>query len=56
LGEDDRMVIFIDDLDRCLPEVALQVLEALKLYFNIDGVAFVLGIDRAKSNGWSISH
>ncbi|MDD9926871.1 MAG: P-loop NTPase fold protein [Rhodospirillaceae bacterium] len=46
LGDDDRMVIFVDDLDRCLPEVALQVLEALKLYLNIEGVAFVLGIDR----------
>lgn len=42
----ERMVIFIDDLDRCLPEVALQVLEALKLYLNIDDLIFVVGVDR----------
>ncbi|MCG8417389.1 MAG: P-loop NTPase fold protein [Proteobacteria bacterium] len=43
---DERMVVFIDDLDRCLPEVALQVLEALKLYLNIDDLIFVVGVDR----------
>jgi hypothetical protein len=46
LGQDSRMVIFIDDLDRCLPDIALQVLEALKLYLNIKGLIFVIGIDR----------
>ncbi len=30
-----RLAVFIDDLDRCLPEVTLEVLEALKLYINI---------------------
>ena len=46
LGNDDRLVILIDDLDRCLPEVALQVLEALKLYLDSEKIIFVLGIDR----------
>ena len=46
LGEDERMAIFIDDLDRCLPEVALQVLEALKLYLRIPNLIFVIGVDR----------
>jgi predicted KAP-like P-loop ATPase len=46
LGQDSRMVIFIDDLDRCLPDIALQVLEALKLYLNIKGLIFVIGIDK----------
>jgi predicted KAP-like P-loop ATPase len=45
LGEKQRMIIFIDDLDRCMPEIALQVLEALKLYLNIDGLIFVVGVD-----------
>ncbi len=45
-NQDERMVIFIDDLDRCLPAVALQVLEALKLYLNIDDLIFVVGVDR----------
>jgi len=46
LGEDERMVIFIDDLDRCLPAVTLEVLEALKLYLNIPKLVFVIGLDR----------
>lgn len=41
-----RLVVFIDDLDRCMPDVALQVLEALKLYLNIPGLIFVLGLDK----------
>lgn len=41
-----RLVLFIDDLDRCLPEVTLEVLEALKLYLNIPGLLFVAGLDR----------
>ncbi len=43
---DKRLVIFVDDLDRCMPEVALRVLEALKLYLNIDKLVFVVGVDR----------
>lgn len=46
LGENDRMVLFIDDLDRCMPEIALQVLEALKLYLNIKKLIFVVGLDK----------
>ena len=41
-----RLAIFIDDLDRCLPEVTLEVLEALKLYLNIPGLVFVVGLDQ----------
>ncbi len=41
-----RLAVFIDDLDRCLPEVTLEVLEALKLYLNIPGLMFVVGLDR----------
>ena len=47
LGEHERMVIFIDDLDRCLPEVTIEVLEALKLYLNIPKLSFVVGVDRS---------
>lgn len=46
LGDDERMVIFIDDLDRCMPQVALGVLEALKLYLNIEKLIFVVGVDK----------
>jgi len=46
LRKNERMVIFVDDLDRCMPEVALQVLEALKLYLNIEKLVFVVGLDK----------
>ncbi|MBM4107775.1 MAG: hypothetical protein FJ255_03020 [Phycisphaerae bacterium] len=46
LGGDERMVLLIDDLDRCLPAVVLEVLEALKLYLNIPQLVFVIGLDR----------
>ncbi|MHC4743669.1 MAG: KAP family P-loop NTPase fold protein, partial [Planctomycetota bacterium] len=45
-SQDERMVIFIDDLDRCTPDVAFEVLEALKLYLNITDLIFVVGLDR----------
>ena len=39
------LVVFIDDLDRCLPDKAVQVLEALKLFFDKRGCVFLLGAD-----------
>ncbi len=41
------LVIFIDDLDRCLPENAIQVLEALKLYLDCGQCVFVVGAEPA---------
>jgi energy-coupling factor transporter ATP-binding protein EcfA2 len=42
-----RIVVFVDDLDRCLPEGALEVLESMKLFFDLPGFVFVVGLDRA---------
>ncbi|NCP86496.1 MAG: hypothetical protein CO094_02975 [Anaerolineae bacterium CG_4_9_14_3_um_filter_57_17] len=39
------LVIFIDDLDRCMPEKTVQVLEAIKLFVDKTGCVFVLGAD-----------
>jgi KAP family P-loop domain len=41
----DRVVVFVDDLDRCLPANALDVLEAIKLLVDLDGFVFVVGLD-----------
>lgn len=41
-----KFYIFIDDLDRCLPEDAIAALEAVKLFLDIKGCIFVLGMDR----------
>lgn len=40
-----RLVVLIDDLDRCLPEKAVQILESVKLFLNIPGFSFVLAVD-----------
>jgi KAP family P-loop domain len=40
-----RLVVFVDDLDRCLPANALQVLESMKLFFDLPGFIFVVGLD-----------
>jgi len=56
LGENERMVVFIDDLDRCMPDIALQVLEALKLYLNIEKLIFVVGVDNVIVEKLVIEH
>jgi hypothetical protein len=45
-GDGKRIVFFIDDLDRCMPDHILSVLEALKLYLNLEGCVYFLGLDR----------
>ncbi|MET1411150.1 P-loop NTPase fold protein [Roseibium sp. HPY-6] len=45
-NKDRRIVVFIDDLDRCLPKGALSVLESMKLFFDLDGFVFVVGLDK----------
>lgn len=40
------LFVFIDDLDRCLPEAAVGALEALKLFLDVPSCVFVLGMDR----------
>ena len=45
-GRSKRLIFFIDDLDRCMPEEALRLLEALKLYLNTEGCVYFLAVDR----------
>ena len=46
-GDQYRIVVFIDDLDRCLPQGALEVLESMKLFLDLQGFVFVVALDRA---------
>lgn len=41
----DKLVILIDDLDRCLPDRIIDNLEAIKLFLNVKNTAFVIGAD-----------
>lgn len=41
----DKLVILIDDLDRCTPERVIENLEAIKLFLSVPGTAFVIGAD-----------
>lgn len=40
-----RLVVFIDELDRCRPDTILDTLEAIKLFLFNGKVAFVIGAD-----------
>ena len=44
-GSVTRVVVFVDDLDRCLPGNALDLLESMKLFFDLPGFVFVVGLD-----------
>lgn len=41
-----KLVVLIDDLDRCLPDRIIDNLEAIKLFLNVDNTAFVIGADQ----------
>jgi formylglycine-generating enzyme required for sulfatase activity len=41
-----RLIVFVDDLDRCLPQKTIEVLEAIKLFLDVPGCVFVLGLDQ----------
>ena len=40
------LVFFIDELDRCRPNYAVEVLEQIKHFFAVPGIVFVLSIDK----------
>ena len=41
----ERIVFFIDDLDRLEPRKAVELLEVMKLFFDVENCIFVLAID-----------
>lgn len=43
--ENHKLVIFIDDLDRCSPAYAIKFLEYIKHLFDVNGCIFVLAVD-----------
>jgi len=43
--EGRRVVIFVDDLDRIHPAMALELLEAIKNFIDVEGCVFVMALD-----------
>ena len=41
-----RLVIVVDELDRCRPDYALSLLEIIKHFFNVRGITFILGVNQ----------
>lgn len=47
-----KIVVLVDDLDRCFPDQAIALLESIKLVLSQPGFAFVLGVDRTILEGY----
>ena len=45
LADIDRLIVLIDDLDRCLPRTAIATLEAVRLFLFVPRAAFVIAAD-----------
>lgn len=41
----NRLVVFVDELDRCKPSYAVRLLERIKHYFSNDNITFVFSIN-----------
>lgn len=46
IDNDGKLVVFIDDLDRCIPEKTIDILETIKLFLNTPHSVFVIGADK----------
>ncbi|MEP1151484.1 MAG: P-loop NTPase fold protein [Balneola sp.] len=44
----NKIVVFIDELDRCRPSYAIDFLERVKHFFEVEGFIFVLSIDESQ--------
>jgi hypothetical protein len=49
-GDVCKLIVFVDELDRCRPDYAVHVLECIKHFFSVENVLFVIAIDRDALN------
>jgi hypothetical protein len=52
LPKETRIVVFIDDLDRCFPDRAIKLLESIKLVLSQPSFVFVMGVARRVIEGY----
>lgn len=45
-NSDKPLIFIIDELDRCRPDYAVSLLEQIKHFFSVNGIVFVLSIDK----------
>lgn len=43
--DNHKMIVFIDELDRCNPNYAMKLLERIKHYFDLENVLFVFSVN-----------
>lgn len=44
----EKLVIFVDELDRCRPTFAIEILESIKHYFDDDRIIFVISVNKSQ--------
>lgn len=47
-GKKDTLIFFIDELDRCRPSFAIEMLEHIKHLFDVPNIVFVLSVDKSQ--------
>lgn len=47
-----KLVLVVDELDRCRPDYAVKVLETIKHFFDIPGLIFILPINSKRLNAY----
>lgn len=52
LKEESKVVVIIDDLDRCFPDLAIKLLESIKLVLSQPNFIFILGVARSIIEGY----
>lgn len=53
---DVHLVVFVDDLDRCLPPTAISTLEAMRLLLHVKRTAFLIAADESMIRGAVRAH
>ena len=43
-----QVVVLVDDLDRCLPDIVVQTLEAIRLFLSVQDMSFVIAADEER--------
>lgn len=57
IGKEGRLIVFIDDLDRCSIDTALDTLLAIKVFFNAENSIFLVSADfRMLSHAWELKY